>query len=177
MWCRPSHIVEVARQEEGVVALWICLQTGETPNLLHGPPGTGTATVALAMVHQLFGTGWRTRVKALNASGDRGARAVRVLSKVCVQPTVSTAREGLMGSKARIRVAILGEAGAAGIDEMPEITLVNQGGAPVPTACFEGELLDSCMKPVASLNILASSPSARIKGWEAFDRLVDEVRG
>jgi replication factor C subunit 2/4 len=105
---RPATIDEVAQQEEVCNALRSSLETGELPNLLfYGPPGTGKTTVALALMQQSFGKGWRERVKELNASDERGIQAVRQQVKTFAQLQVGSALEG---TKAKFRVVILDEA-------------------------------------------------------------------
>lgn len=105
---RPATIDEVAQQEEVCTALKSSLKTGELPNLMfYGPPGTGKTTVALALVQQHFGKGWKDRVKELNASDERGISAVREQVKTFAQLAVNSSHEG---SKARFRVVILDEA-------------------------------------------------------------------
>ncbi|CAE7522059.1 RFC4 [Symbiodinium sp. CCMP2592] len=106
---RPERIEEVAQQEEVVSALKHSLQTGELPNLMfYGPPGTGKTTVALALMKQFFGKDWRSRVKELNASDERGIVAVREKVKTFAQLAIGG--ESLSESKARFRVIILDEA-------------------------------------------------------------------
>merc|ERR1719240_2538432 len=108
---RPSTIEDVAQQEEVVSALRSSLKTGELPNLLfYGPPGTGKTTVALALVQQFFGKDWRSRVRELNASDERGIVAVREKVKTFAQLAIGSTQEGLAQSKARFRVIILDEA-------------------------------------------------------------------
>mmetsp|Transcript_21642 Transcript_21642/g.40772 ORF Transcript_21642/g.40772 Transcript_21642/m.40772 type:complete len:341 (-) Transcript_21642:129-1151(-) len=104
---RPDRIEEVAQQEEVVAALKRSLQTGELPNLMfYGPPGTGKTTVALALMKQFFGKDWRSRVKELNASDERGINIVREKVKTFAQLAIG----GDGDSKARFRVIILDEA-------------------------------------------------------------------
>jgi replication factor C subunit 2/4 len=109
---RPERIDDVAHQDEVVAALQNSLQTGELPNLLfYGPPGTGKTTVALALMKQFFGKDWRSRVKELNASDDRGIQAVREKVKTFAQLTIGTSgSDDLKNSKAKFRVIILDEA-------------------------------------------------------------------
>lgn len=108
---RPASIDEVAQQEEVCTALRSSLKTGELPNLLfYGPPGTGKTTVALALVQQHFGSSWRSRVKELNASDERGIGAVREQVKTFAQLAIGTTDANLAASKAHFRVVILDEA-------------------------------------------------------------------
>lgn len=108
---RPATIDEVAQQEEVVGALRSSLKTGELPNLLfYGPPGTGKTTVALALVRQHFGKDYRTRVKELNASDERGIQAVREKVKTFAQLAIGTNHADLASSKAQFKVIILDEA-------------------------------------------------------------------
>lgn len=105
---RPATIDDIAQQEEVVSSLRNSLSTGEFPNLLlYGPPGTGKTSVALAMVQQLFGKDWRSRVKELNASDERGITAVREQVKVFAQLSVGASEAS---PNARFRVVILDEA-------------------------------------------------------------------
>lgn len=104
---RPDRIEDVAQQEEVVAALQHSLKTGELPNLMfYGPPGTGKTTVALALMKQFFGREWRSRVKELNASDERGISAVREKVKTFAQLSIG----GDAGSSPRFRVIILDEA-------------------------------------------------------------------
>jgi len=108
---RPAKIDDVAQQEEVCAALRKSLETGDLPNLLfYGPPGTGKTTVALALVQQFFGKEWRSRVRELNASDERGISAIREKVKTFAQLAVGTSTEALAQSKARFRVVILDEA-------------------------------------------------------------------
>mmetsp|Transcript_203 Transcript_203/g.300 ORF Transcript_203/g.300 Transcript_203/m.300 type:complete len:342 (+) Transcript_203:60-1085(+) len=108
---RPATIDEVAQQEEVVSALKGCLRTGELPNLLfYGPPGTGKTSTALALVQQLFGKAWRSRVKELNASDDRGINAIREQVKTFAQLSIGNTGDPVVDAKARFRVVILDEA-------------------------------------------------------------------
>merc|ERR1719359_2200287 len=105
---RPAKIEDVAQQEEVCSALQNSLATGELPNLLfYGPPGTGKTTVALALVQQFFGKDWRSRVRELNASDERGIAAVREKVKTFAQLAIGSPQEGCKG---RFRVVILDEA-------------------------------------------------------------------
>lgn len=75
---RPRNLDDVVQQEEAVKALKTTLETGDLPHLIfHGPPGTGKTSLALALCRSLFGDDFRTRVKELNASDERGIDAVR----------------------------------------------------------------------------------------------------
>lgn len=108
---RPATIDDVAQQEEVVCALRKSLSTGELPNLLfYGPPGTGKTTVALALVQQFFGKDWKSRVREMNASDERGIGAIRERVKTFAQLAIGTTQEGLKESKGRFRVVILDEA-------------------------------------------------------------------
>jgi len=108
---RPAKIDDVAQQTEVCNALKSSLETGELPNLLfYGPPGTGKTTVALALVQQFFGKEWRTRVRELNASDERGISAVREKVKTFAQLAIGSTQAGLTESKAKFRVIILDEA-------------------------------------------------------------------
>lgn len=105
---RPAKIDDVAQQDEVVSSLKNSLETGDLPNLLlYGPPGTGKTSVALAVCHQFFGTDFKSRVKEMNASDERGISAIREQVKVFAQLAVGS---GSSNSKYKFRIVILDEA-------------------------------------------------------------------
>lgn len=105
---RPAKIDDVAQQDEVVSSLKNSLETGDLPNLLlYGPPGTGKTSVALAVCHQFFGADFKSRVKEMNASDERGISAIREQVKVFAQLAVGS---GSSNSKYKFRIVILDEA-------------------------------------------------------------------
>eukprot|EP00397_Hematodinium_sp_SG-2012_P021727 GEMP01022466.1.p1 GENE.GEMP01022466.1~~GEMP01022466.1.p1 ORF type:complete len:373 (+),score=77.90 GEMP01022466.1:84-1202(+) len=77
---RPQKIEDIAEQDHVTSNLINkTLKTGELPHLLfYGPPGTGKTTTALALVKELFGPIiCKQRVMEMNASDDRGIKAIR----------------------------------------------------------------------------------------------------
>jgi replication factor C subunit 2/4 len=76
---RPRVVKDIASQQEVVAVLENALASGNMPHcLFYGPPGTGKTTAALAICKQLFGPElYKSRVKELNASDERGIAVVR----------------------------------------------------------------------------------------------------
>jgi replication factor C subunit 2/4 len=104
---RPAKIDDIAQQEEVVASLKTSLETGDLPNLLlYGPPGTGKTSVALAVCQQFFGKDFKSRVKEMNASDERGISAIREQVKVFAQLAVGTGSD----CKYKFRIVILDEA-------------------------------------------------------------------
>ncbi|CAB9506302.1 factor C small subunit [Seminavis robusta] len=76
---RPKNLDQVSHQVEVVATLKKAVETGQLPHLLlHGPPGSGKTSVALALCKQLYHPSQlKRRVLELNASDERGISVVR----------------------------------------------------------------------------------------------------
>jgi len=77
---RPQKVEDIAHQDTVTSNLINkTLKTGELPHLLfYGPPGTGKTTTAHALVKELYGPKLsKQRVLEMNASDDRGIKAIR----------------------------------------------------------------------------------------------------
>jgi len=75
---RPQTIDDICHQEAVKESFKNIVKGGKMPHLLlYGPPGTGKTTAILALCRALYGKEWKKRVKELNASDDRGIKAVR----------------------------------------------------------------------------------------------------
>ncbi|MEK6824433.1 MAG: replication factor C small subunit [Nanoarchaeota archaeon] len=75
---RPSTFEEVVGQQEIVKRVRSLVQSINIPHLLFaGPAGTGKSTLALIIVHELFGDTWKQNYLELNASDERGIDVVR----------------------------------------------------------------------------------------------------
>jgi len=75
---RPSTFSEVVGQDEIVKKIQSLTNSLNIPHLLFaGPPGTGKSTLALIVVHELFGVNWKDNYLELNASDERGINIVR----------------------------------------------------------------------------------------------------
>jgi replication factor C small subunit len=75
---RPTSFDEVVGQEEIIKRIKNLVNSLNIPHLLFaGPAGTGKSTLALIIVKELFGQGWRENYLELNASDERGIDVVR----------------------------------------------------------------------------------------------------
>ena len=75
---RPKKFEGVVGQEEVVKRVKSLTNSLNIPHLLFaGPSGTGKSTLALIVVHMLFGESWRENFLELNASDERGIDVVR----------------------------------------------------------------------------------------------------
>ncbi|CAB9512337.1 factor C small subunit [Seminavis robusta] len=76
---RPKNLDQVSHQVEVVATLKKAVETGQLPHLLlHGSPGSGKTSVALALCKQLYHPSQlKRRVLELNASDERGISVVR----------------------------------------------------------------------------------------------------
>jgi len=74
----PSTFSQVFGQGEIVKKIQSLTNSLNIPHLLFaGPPGTGKSTLALIVVHELFGVNWKDNYLELNASDERGINIVR----------------------------------------------------------------------------------------------------
>ncbi len=75
---RPRTFEEVVGQDEVVKRVKSLTKSMNIPHLLFaGPAGTGKSTLALIVVHELFGEKWRENYLELNASDERGIDVIR----------------------------------------------------------------------------------------------------
>ena len=75
---RPTKFEEVVGQHEIIKRVRSLVQALNIPHLLFaGPSGTGKSTLALIIVHELFGNAWRENYLELNASDERGIDVIR----------------------------------------------------------------------------------------------------
>jgi replication factor C small subunit len=75
---RPEKFADIVGQDEIVKRVKNLTDSLNIPHLLlAGPAGTGKSSLALVIVKQLFGPGWKDNYLELNASDERGIDVVR----------------------------------------------------------------------------------------------------
>lgn len=75
---RPKSFSEVMGQENIIKKVESLTNSLNIPHLLFaGPAGTGKSTLALIIVKELFGEGWKDSYLELNASDERGINVIR----------------------------------------------------------------------------------------------------
>lgn len=75
---RPKGFSEVMGQENIIKKVGSLTNSLNIPHLLFaGPAGTGKSTLALIVVKELFGEGWKDSYLELNASDERGINVIR----------------------------------------------------------------------------------------------------
>lgn len=155
---RPSTIDSVVSQDMVLAALRTVLSS-PNPNLphllLHGPPGTGKTTTALALARQLFGPDHlATRVRELNASDDRGIQAVREKVKSFAQIAVG-ARPGVQSDGKSypcpaFKIIILDEADALLHDAQTALRRTIEDFSALTRFCFVCNYASKIIDPIAS---------------------------
>ncbi len=79
---RPQNFSDIKGQSDILKRVKAFVEHKNMPHLLFaGPAGVGKSTLALVIVKQLFGKGWRMNFLELNASDERGIDVVRVKVK------------------------------------------------------------------------------------------------
>ncbi len=102
MWTekyRPAKLDDIIGQKDIIKGISNLIKGRDLPHMLFaGPAGVGKTTVALAVVREIFGEGWRDNVLQLNASDERGIKMVREKVKEFTRwgsPTGEQEKEGL----------------------------------------------------------------------------------
>jgi len=92
---RPKKLDDIAHQDHVVKALRQTLETANLPHLLfYGPPGTGKTSTILAVARELYGPNlMEKRVLEMNASSERGIKAIRERVKTFASLAVGTRKE------------------------------------------------------------------------------------
>ncbi|MES1907856.1 MAG: hypothetical protein MHM6MM_000894 [Cercozoa sp. M6MM] len=151
---RPRRLEDVAHQEDVVAALQNTLATGNLPHLLfYGPPGTGKTSTILAAARQLFGPKlWRSRVKELNASDERGIAAVRHQVKTFAQTAVGAVKPSdAQGAPCPpFKIIILDEADQMTRDAQTALRRTMEKYSRVTRFCLVCNYVSRIIAPVAS---------------------------
>eukprot|EP00199_Chlamydomonas_sp_CCMP681_P002520 CAMPEP_0119104112 /NCGR_PEP_ID=MMETSP1180-20130426/2414_1 /TAXON_ID=3052 ORGANISM="Chlamydomonas cf sp, Strain CCMP681" /NCGR_SAMPLE_ID=MMETSP1180 /ASSEMBLY_ACC=CAM_ASM_000741 /LENGTH=323 /DNA_ID=CAMNT_0007088789 /DNA_START=37 /DNA_END=1005 /DNA_ORIENTATION=+ len=147
---RPRNVKDVAHQEEVVATLTKALDTANLPHLLfYGPPGTGKTTTALAIAHQLYGPElFKTRVKELNASDERGINVVREKVKQFAAGAVGAPAPGYPSPP--YKLLILDEADCMTQDAQNALRRTMETYSKVTRFCFICNYVSRIIEPLAS---------------------------
>ncbi|CAD7695323.1 unnamed protein product [Ostreobium quekettii] len=148
---RPKTIEDIAHQEEVVHTLRKAIQDKHMPHLLlHGPPGTGKTSTALAVGRELFGPElFRTRVLELNASDERGINVVR--DKIKSFAATAVGEHTSAGRDVpRFKLLILDEADCMTKDAQNALRRTMEAYSKVTRFCFICNYVSRIIEPIAS---------------------------
>mmetsp|Transcript_9043 Transcript_9043/g.13543 ORF Transcript_9043/g.13543 Transcript_9043/m.13543 type:complete len:345 (-) Transcript_9043:104-1138(-) len=148
---RPKTLDDIAHQEHVVKALRQTLETGNLPHLLfYGPPGTGKTSTILAVARQLYGPNLlRKRVLELNASSDRGIKAIREKVKTFAKVAVGNQVEKGYPCPP-FKIIILDEADSMTKDAQTALRRTMEAHSTVTRFCIICNYVTRIIEPISS---------------------------
>ncbi|GAB5356557.1 hypothetical protein AAMO2058_000300200 [Amorphochlora amoebiformis] len=148
---RPKRLDDIAHQEHVVKALKKTLDTGNLPHLLfYGPPGTGKTSSILAVARELYGPNlMKKRVMEMNASSDRGIKAIREKVKNFAKITVGQQQEKGYPCPP-YKIIILDEADSMTKDAQTALRRTMEAYSKVTRFCIICNYVTRIMEPITS---------------------------
>jgi len=149
---RPKNINEIAAQGEVVATLKKSLESANLPHLLfYGPAGTGKTSTILAVARQLYGPElMKSRVLELNASDERGIKAVRTKIKQFAQLAVGKKDPKSPYPCPPYKIIILDESDAMTRDAQSALRRTMELYSKVTRFCLICNYISRIIAPVAS---------------------------
>jgi replication factor C subunit 2/4 len=155
---RPKRLDDISAQTEAVAALRACLRAGSNmPHMLfHGPAGTGKTSSILAVARELFGPDYfKTRVKELNTSDDRGISVVREKIKQFAQGSAvsvnnKTQSDGNVYPVPGFKLIVLDEADALLPDAQAALRRMMEDYSDVTRFCILCNYVSRIIDPITS---------------------------
>uniref|UniRef100_A0A6C0J5R5 AAA+ ATPase domain-containing protein n=1 Tax=viral metagenome TaxID=1070528 RepID=A0A6C0J5R5_9ZZZZ len=144
---RPKKLKDVISQEEIILSLKKVIITQNIPHLLFfGPSGCGKTSTILALARELFSDKyWEDRVIELNASDERGIRAVRDKIKTYARNSINKC-EGIPPWK----IIILDEADTMTSDSQFALRKIMEDYSKVTRFCIICNYHNKIIDPIIS---------------------------